>query len=353
MTAAAILVALAAALQAGAAAQPPSGRAQRAPAPAAGSTAGSRAVPAQLGVTVAPDTVTVGQPFVVTVRVRAPRGATIEFPLAPDSASQVELIDPRQLRRAPDTTAAEVTAVYRAAAWDVGARSLGLGDAVVRFGAAERRVPLAGARVFVRSVLPADTAAPREPKPPRSIFEAEVPWWRRWLPYIVAAVVGALLLAWLWRRLRRARPIAPADAFAEADAGFARIEQLRLLEAGERGRYVALVVEVLRDYLARRVPEARLSLTSRELVDAVAASPLVPVARLAPLLAEADLVKFARLVVATDRARALGAEARAIVRETEDAVMRAEQERAEAERLARQPLQVTTKRPSEPPQRAA
>ncbi|MGE5748335.1 MAG: hypothetical protein ACM31F_00130, partial [Gemmatimonas sp.] len=44
--------------------------------------------PVQLGVNVTSDTVTVGQRFVAIIRVRAPRGATIEFPTASDSTSQ-------------------------------------------------------------------------------------------------------------------------------------------------------------------------------------------------------------------------------------------------------------------------
>jgi hypothetical protein len=307
----------------------------------------------QLGVTVTPDTVAVGDPFVVRVRIRAPRGAVVEFPLAPDSGSRVELIDPRAVQRGADSGAVDVTALYRAAAWDVGVRPLGLADAVVRVGTAERRVPLGGARVVVRSVLPADTAAPRDPKPPRALFEPEVPWWRRWLPYILAALALAALLAWLWRRRSRRAPDDAADALAEAEAGFARVERLGLLEAGERGRYVALVVEVLRDYLARRVVGAPVSLTSTELLDALRGSDAVPVARLGPLLAEADLVKFARMPITGERASAIAEAARTVVRETEAAVRRLEEERQAAEREAQRPPQVTTKRAAEPPGRAA
>ena len=309
--------------------------------------------PAQLGVTVSPDTVAVGDPFVVRVRIRAPRGAAVEFPLAPDSGAQVELIDPRGVRATGDSVAVDVTASYRAAAWDVGSRPLGLGDVVVRLNGGERRVSLSRVRVFVRSVLPADSAAPRDPKPARPPFDPEVPWWRRWLPFIVAALLALALLYWLWRRRRRGGPAVTADPFADAEAGFARVDRLGLLEAGERGRYVALIVEVLRDYLARRVPDAAVSLTSTELVAALRASATVPLARLAPLLAEADLVKFARLPVSTDRAAALAREARSVVRATEDATVRLEEERRAAEREAQRAVQVTTKRRADPPTKAA
>jgi hypothetical protein len=308
---------------------------------------------AQLGITVTPDTVAVGDPFLVRVRVRAPRGATVEFPLAPDSASRVELIDPRAVQRGADTGAVDVTALYRVAAWDVGVRPLGLADAVVRVGTAERRVPLGATRVVVRSVLPADTAAPRDPKPPRALFDPVVPWWRRWLPYLLAALALAALLAWLWRRRARRAPADMGDALADAEAGFARVERLGLLEAGERGRYVALVVEVLRDYLARRVAAAPVSLTSTELLARLRGNEAVPAARLGPLLAEADLVKFARMPIAGERASALAEAARTVVRETEVNVRRLEEERLAAERESARPPQVTTKRAAEPPGRAA
>ena len=105
--------------------------------------------------------------------------------------------------------------------------------------------------------------------------------------------------------------------FAERE--FERVEALGLIDAGERGRYVALVVEILRDYLARREPDGASSLTSTELLHALRRSRRVPVAKLAPILAEADLVKFARRPVSAERARAIGAEARAIVREAQQA----------------------------------
>ena len=59
----------------------------------------------QLGVRVQPETVTVGEPFRVIVRVRAQRGARIEFPLGPDTTGPVQSLDTRVVTDAPDTTA--------------------------------------------------------------------------------------------------------------------------------------------------------------------------------------------------------------------------------------------------------
>lgn len=79
----------------------------------------------QIGVTVRPDTVTVGEPFTVLVRVRAPLGSAIAFPDGPDSGAVVEAVDPRTVRSAADSGAVDVTAAYRLVAWDTGARSAG------------------------------------------------------------------------------------------------------------------------------------------------------------------------------------------------------------------------------------
>lgn len=103
------------------------------------------------------------------------------------------------------------------------------------------------------------------------------------------------------------------DPFVRAESEFQRIEALGLLEAGERGRYVALMVEVLRDYLAARYAQASLSLTSTELQRSVREQPHLPKERLTRVLTDADLIKFARRAVSSDRARELGRDARAIV----------------------------------------
>jgi hypothetical protein len=73
------------------------------------------------------------------------------------------------------------------------------------------------------------------------------------------------------------------------------------------------MVEILRDYFAARYAEAALSLTSGELQRSVSGLPHVPADRLARVLTEADLIKFARRAVSTERAREIGHEARAAV----------------------------------------
>jgi hypothetical protein len=274
----------------------------------------------QLGIAVRPETVTVGTRFVVAARLRAPEGATIAWPTAPDTSETLEIVSSRMLDSASDSLRTEETARWRLAAWDTGTITIVFEDAVVTAPELERRVPLR-AHVYVRSVLPADTAL-QVPKPPRDIMAADPPWWR-WvaLALLIAAVLGVLLW-WYLRRRRRKPPPAPVDAMQYAEREFARVERMGLLEAGERGRFVALMVEVLRDYLALRLPGAAPSLTSTELVRFLRSRSDLPVQRLAAVLTEADLVKFARRPVTAERAREIGQEARLITREVEQVAAR-------------------------------
>lgn len=276
-------------------------------------SARAQSIQVRSGVVVAPETVTVADAFRVTVGIRAPLGATIEFPRTTDSTSAVQSIDPVSVRTSPDTTGMEQYADYRVAAWDVGMQRVRLPDAIVRYNGAERRIPLVG-EVFVRSVLPTDSTQ-RDPKPPRDVFEINpFPWWL--VALIAAAIIAIGLLIWWWiRRRRRPAQAVIVDPFERAVAEFQRIEALGLLDAGERGRYVTLTIEVLRDYMAARYAEADLSLTSTELQHAVRTLPHVPTDRLMRLLTDADLIKFARRPVSTERAREIGREARIVVSE--------------------------------------
>jgi hypothetical protein len=274
-----------------------------------------------MGTVVRPDTVTVGDHFVVAVRVRAPLGATIEFPAAVDSSADIDAVDSRTLQPGTDTTVVESTASYRLAAWDTGRVAIPLGDVVVARDGAEQRISLGNLAVQVRSVLPPDTTL-HVPKPARDILAALRPWWHWLLAGLIAlALIG--LLIWWWRRRRRRPKVLAIDAYARAEQEFAHIEKLGLLDAGERGRYVALYVEVMRDYLAARLPLASRSHTSTELLDALRQERSAPIDRLAALLAEADLIKFARRPVATERAREMAKIARLVVHRVEE-VHRAE-----------------------------
>jgi hypothetical protein len=263
------------------------------------------------GVTTSKDTVTVGEPFEVRVRIRAPADAQIAFPDNPDTAGTVQARDPRTIETADSVQALDETAIYRLAAWDVDTQTVRLADAIVTWNGVERRVPIGEVTIFVRSVLPADSAL-RVPKPARPIWETRpFPWW------IVAALAAAIAIAlgvWWWmRRRRRPKPAIVVDPYARALKELRRIEAMGLIDAGERTRYIALLIEVLRDYLAARYPDASLALTSRELIGSLRGHEAVPREQLARVLHEADLAKFEAWAISEDRARGLARDVRAII----------------------------------------
>lgn len=275
---------------------------------------GAQGLAVRAGVSLSRDTVTVGEPFELRVRVRAPAGARIEFPENPDSTGTVQARDPRTVITTDSVDALDQTATYRLAAWDVGTQPVRLGNVTVvteEATGAGQPVSLARLQVFVRSVLPADSAL-RVPRPARPLWEVKpFPWW------ILAALLAAIALGlgiWWWlRRRRRPKPMVVIDPYVRAQKEFTRLETMGLLDAGERTRFVALVVEVLRDYLAARYRAATLALTSRELVAVMRRHPGVSAEHLARVLHEADLAKFAAFALSEDRARALARDARSLV----------------------------------------
>jgi hypothetical protein len=267
-------------------------------------------LPVRMGYRVSPDTVLIGQPFNLFVKVHAPKGVRFEFPAGPDTMTQ-NGIRPIELRGEKLVTMLGDTAValYRLVAWDVGVQPLRFSDVRVTFEGQERRPPLGGAAVFVRSVLPADTSL-RVPKPPRPLIVLPVFNWLPWLALLAAAILAGVLW-WAWRRYRN-RPKVPVDPYIRAQQEFARIEQRRLLEDGRYSDYYAAMVDVVREYLAARVPGVRRSDTTSELLRTMQPRDGVE-SELPRLLERADLVKFARADTALEEAREAGLALRAIV----------------------------------------
>ena len=263
------------------------------------------------GITKSKDTVTVGEPFEIRVRMRAPAEAEIRFPENPDTSGTVQGRDPRTIQVVDSIQSLDLIATYHVAAWDVGRQPVRLADVVVTFEGQDRSVPLDVIEVFVGSVLPADSAL-RVPKPARPIFETRpFPWWL--LAALLAAIAIGLLIWWWLRRRKQPKAAIVIDPYDRAVRELTRIDAMGLVDAGERTRFAALVVEVLRDYLAARFPEASLALTSRELLGQLRRQPTVPLEHLGRVLHEADLTKFAGWALTEDRARALSRDTRAIV----------------------------------------
>lgn len=267
-------------------------------------------LPVQMGYRVNPDTVLIAQQFNLFIKVLAPKGVRFEFPLGPDTTSQngvrpIEIRGEKIVSMLGDTA----VALYHLVAWDVGTQPLRFPDVRVSFQDQERLIPLGGASVFVKSVLPADTSL-RIPKPPRPLIVLPVFNWLLWAA-ILAAAIALVLLWWAWRRYRN-RPKPPIDPYVRAQQEFARIEARKLVEKDESEEHVAAMVNVVREYLAARVPGVRRSNTSTELVRAMNPREGVEAA-LPDMLERADMVKFARASAASEEAKRVGTTAREIV----------------------------------------
>ncbi len=269
-------------------------------------------------VQVQPEVVTVGEPFTVRVRVRAPRIATIRFPAVPDSGDAIEAIDPRAIEDAGDTAVIDRSAIYRLVAWNVGQHTPRFGNLSVTSAGVEQRFPVIISPILVRSLLPTDSAL-QVPKDARAPVPAPNGTWR----YLLLALVFATGMAWYWWRRRNRRRGAPErepEAFVAATEAFAALEALALAEAGEPGRHLIAHIDVLRAYVARRFPAAVESLTARELLGVLATSdfPLRP-ERLGELFEREGTVRFAAAPIEPATAIALSREARAIVNDLESA----------------------------------
>ena len=237
----------------------------------------------------APDTVTVGDPFRVVLRVSAPPGARVEFPpilLRNDTVGA--------LAAAPEVavdSAGVYTATYRAVAWVPGGHTLPTAALTVLLpGGVPQRYRVQPALPFVRSVLPADTAGLR-PRGAKDVWGTDrattVPWL---LIALVALILLALLAWWLWRRRR------PEVADSGLDPRQRALAALAELRPENTEAFYVQLSAVLREFLAGTSAEWGLHLASSELLDRLGASSVAnaQLDTLHDLLRASDGVKFAR-----------------------------------------------------------
>lgn len=268
------------------------------PAAAQRDTAAAGGLP-RVDVGVQPDTVTVGDRFLVLLRVQAPPGARVEAPARLDSTPELHPAGPRIDRG--DAAARVAGFGYPMVAWRPGA--LPARSAAVRVTGPDGRVSTLRVPLrlpFVRSVLPADTSK-IEPRGPKDVLGPD--WDRRLMLFVV--LLALLLLApaavfvrrWLRKRLARRAHGPPVDPRARALATLDRARKMRLVETEEWKPFYALTSEALRGYLDALSPRWGADLTTEELVRALEASDVEGGAArtVAGLLGEADAVKFARV----------------------------------------------------------
>ncbi|MBN2497114.1 MAG: hypothetical protein JXR96_21150 [Deltaproteobacteria bacterium] len=249
--------------------------------------------------------VRLGEPFRMTIRLRGPSSGQYTLPPSLDLGPFVELSRERRSEVVGDVSV-EVFELKIATYEKVGQVELPAFELVAppSDGGQPAGEPLEvpAAKIRIASLLEGvDKPEPRDIASPVDIFVDD---------YRLLVLAGLLLL-WLLLGLlaQRARPLSEgrpqvADLPPPRLAHEIALEKLEaivaddLLRKGQLQEYFVRISETLREYLGNRYGFFALDLTSRELVEELRDRPTpgLDMDLLAQLLAEADMVKFARLV---------------------------------------------------------
>lgn len=287
---------------------------------------------------VTPEAPAIGEPITVELRVRAPRGSEIRFPVLADTGTRIEPLDPRAIRNTPNPDQLDRTAVYRLIAWDTGSVDLAFSDIIVLRDGAEQRFPVRFETVRIRSLLPADTAqrVPRDSRAPLDVSSMPWRWW-------VAAAVVLMLAFWGWRRRKhRGAPSGPPDpgAAVRARAAFAHLRALDLLTAGEPGRHALAHVGVARRFIGERWPALPVPLTAQELEAKLPEIdfPILP-ERLITLARRSEALAYAAASITASDAERMAVDAVAIVEDMEKVYQsRLAREQQDEKKIKRRPM---------------
>jgi len=285
------------------------------------------------------DTVTIGDPVTMTLRVVAPADETVSVPKLETAWGDFEV----QKQSAPTVTAnndgTKTTAqTIVATLFDVGSFRTPTWDISITDTSGNRTsraVPQVS--ITVESVLTEGDAELRDIKP-----QAELPVPLPWLWIGAALAAGALVFfGWkmLRRRLKNRRPaefaitpeIDSRPAHEIALAELTHIEALDLPGQGRFKEYYTLVGDCLRRYLENRYALAALERTTTELKSALRRTDMeqLHARKFGALFSDGDLVKFARFIPPAGAARELIPTARALV----TATMAEERKPVESERV--------------------
>lgn len=267
--------------------------------------AGAHGASAQrAGAALRPDTITVGDPAVVAVRVVAAEGYQVIFPDTLDVAGDVENTGPRRLTEdALADGTRQITAYYPVTAWRPGSHALpAIAVQLLSSDGAERTFDVTADPIHVASVLPADTAG-IEPRPPKDVIGGERSLAWLWLLALLAVIA---LAAWLVRRRRRAVGLELVPGVPPRDVALATLERARsgrYVEAGDYKSFYTLVSDALRHYHDAIEPAWGADLTTGELLLRMRADERAPdITPLERVLHTADMVKFARVTVDAEHA---------------------------------------------------
>jgi len=262
----------------------------------------------------AADTITVGDPITLTLRVIAPTEDTVGIPQLDATWGDFEI----RHQSAPVTTpnddgTATTEQTIIGTLFDVGAFSTPNWK-ITLTGASgnstKRAVPQAS--ITVRSVLTDAKPTLRDLKP-----QADLPVPSP-LPWVLAAIIAAALVffagRWLWRWWQKHRPtpaepvpvpeIDPRPAHEIALAELTRIKALDLPGQGRLKQHYTLVSDCLRQYLENRYGIPALEHTTTEVKASLRHAKVdrATVHQFITLFDQSDLVKFARFIPDTENA---------------------------------------------------
>ena len=252
----------------------------------------------EVEVRTSPDSLTVGDPVTVELRLQAPAGAEVAFP-RPQMTSRVEVLQVET----PPPEAGTWLARYKLAVYEVGDVVLPPWPVQVKADTQVAIVHTDSIRLHVASVLD-DSLAAADIREIKGQHELPVPL-PLWVWIVTGVLALAAILAFIWWQRRRRRP-APAVASAppvpphtEALAALRQLEAQQLPAAGKIKEHYVRLSEILRHYL-ERAPQfgfAALEETSEEILRELRARGYKGewIAALAGMCNEADLVKFAKL----------------------------------------------------------
>ncbi len=252
----------------------------------------------EFGVHTTPESLTVGDPVTVELRVEAPPGATVEFP-RPQNSKQAEVLDVVAVPPGTDDTAWHGR--YTLALFDVGDIVLPPWSVQVRADSQATVVSTDSIRMYVHSVLD-DSLDAADIADLKAQAEIPIPL-PRWFWFVLGGLLLAALGVWWWLRRRR-RQVVVAPVAPPLPAHEVALEELRKLEAqqlpgkGKIKEHYVRLSEILRGYL-ERAPGfgfAALEETSDEILRELRVRDYSPavVETIERLCEEADLVKFAK-----------------------------------------------------------
>ncbi len=264
------------------------------------------AVGQQVRAGLVPDTATIGDVVNAVVTIELPPGYQVGVP---DSLPVSDTLENAGHRGVSERTLAggvkELTVVFPLTPWRTGDLPIPPIPLRVVGPGVDRQLQATLVGLHARSVLPADTAL-RQPKPPKDVVGPDRLLW----PYILAAILALLLLAaliyWLWRRLRRrALVVVPEEVLSPRERALRELDRVRaagLLETDEVKAFYSRSTDAVRGYLDVLDPGWGADRTTSELIPRLRTLDLKIAAELARVLDRADLVKFARVRPASPEA---------------------------------------------------